>query len=253
MTPLLTSLLMGFPNHPFNTPMSKKGRLLLDSIIEYAIKHSSSKIKKVSNPSIQFMQAFIDVYEPLVYEEACHKYDVQQLVTAVCKKSPRAIDELVSIATLSVLNDQAWMRDNPLTLRNSVGSLSDHNTGIIYKWLTNNYVLTDFSEHDLNKIAQMGTEGYNLEDIKSEAGNVLDNSKKNISYLYAIIVDVTNRAGVIRNKEKAIDQRYENKLREMLATSSTPKIQHYSQDKKADWEREREYINVLLDLDKNDI
>lgn len=242
--------LSAFPQNTFSKPMSKKARILLNGVLDWGYQWSG-KCYKSSNPSRDCYKAFIDAYAPIKFEDACHRFDMSTYITLLNKSyKPNKADSLLDLMTLKNLDNQSWVNESGLKVNvNRVGFLSAERTVELYNWLTSNFLITDFTEMELNKTCEISGDQYSLETVKQEATRIADPDKRTISYLYAIVRDVTSREQVLRSRERAMESRNEERLKALFADTG-PKKQHETPDKTAQWEREREYIDILRDLDE---
>jgi len=250
MSPSVSAALLSIPNKQiFQRPMSKNARKLLSAILDWA-KGPSGKCFKSSNPTVECYRRFADVYQPIAFEHACHRFDLSTYTTLLGKVyKPNTPDSLLDIMLLKNLDDQSWVMSNSLKSNaNRVGDISSERASILYEWLTTNYLMTDFNESDLNKICMMSGDEYNLNTIKVEAGGVKDTDKRNMSYLYAIVRDITSREEVVRRQERAMDLRYGAQLSKAIAYANTPKKVHLSADRSEEWRRERAWLDALADI-----
>lgn len=244
--------LSAFPQNTFSKPMSKKARILLNGVLDWGYQWSG-KCYKSSNPSRDCYKAFIDVYTPIKFEDACHRFDMSTYITLLNKSyKPNKPDGLLDLMLLKNLEDQTWVNNSGLKSNvNKVGVLTSEKAVELYFWLTNSFLITDFTEMELNKISEISGDRYSLATIKQEADRIGDQDKHTISYLYAIVRDATSREEVLRGKEKTMESRNEERLRVLFADTG-PKQQHTTPDKTAQWQRERDYIDILRDIDNDE-
>lgn len=244
--------LSAFPQNTFSKPMSKKARILLNGVLDWGYQWSG-KCYKSSNPSRDCYKTFIDAYTPIKFEDACHRFDMSTYITLLNKSyKPNKPENLMDLMLLKNLDIQSWVNESGLKVNvNRVGFLGTERTAELYTWLTGNFLMTDFTEVELNKISEISSDKYSISTIKQEAGRIADPDKKTVSYLYAIVRDVTAREEVLRGRERVMDSRNEERLRSLFADTG-PKQQHETPDKAAQWRRDRDYIDILRDLDKDD-
>ncbi len=249
--PNLRALLVGTPDIViFDKPMSKDARKLLIDIIKWSSVHSHACFK-VPNPQLACIRAFAAEYNVIKFEEACHRFNLKTYGTLIGKHfKPNKVENLMNVMLLRNLDDRSWVQNNNIESNvNRIGALSNDRTIEVYNWLTTYYILTDFTGSDLNKIVDMGGDEYNLQRIKDEANRITEHEKKTIPYLHAIMKDVVAREAAVRSKERVVGSHYEERLQKVFSYGG-PKIQHANPDKAAEWRREREWLDTLIDLDK---
>jgi hypothetical protein len=249
LDPTVELALLSLPDKQvFSKPMSKKARTLLNGILKWAYQHSGKCFKSAS-PAVDCYRAFVKEYAAIKFEDACHRFDMSTYMSALNKNfRPNKADNLLKLMLLANLEDNSWVSDNGIKSNvNRVGSLKIEKTVVLYEWLTTQFLVTDFTEIDLNKLSAMGDEKYPIQVIKEAASNIKDIDKHNISYLYAIVRDSAARAEVTRNREHISDSKNDELLRQLFSTTG-PKQQYEIPDKTSDWNREREWIDVMRDL-----
>lgn len=249
LDPTVELALLSMPNkHVFSRPMSKKARTLLNGILKWAYQHSG-KCFKSSSPAVDCYTAFIKEYSIIRFEDACHRFDMATYVSALNKSfKPNKAENLLKLMLLSNLEDNAWIADNGIKSNvNRVGSLKTEKTIALYEWLTTHFLVTDFTEIDLNKLSAMGDEKYPIQVIKEAAGNIKDIDKHSISYLYAIVRDESARAEVTRSREHASSSKNDELLQQLFANTG-PKMQHEIPDKTNEWNRERNWLDAMRDI-----
>lgn len=222
------------PNrHRFDSPMSKYARKLLAIMIEW------QKLK----PNI--LNKFAEIFDPIVYEETCHRYKVYNYATLLKEYKPKTEEEIMRALTLANLKDNDWLSRLEVS-GHRVGLISKPRSAEVYRWLTTNFLMTDFNESDLNRIAELGEEKYSFELIKQEAAKILDPNKHNMQYLYAIIFDITEKGRIVDSRTEKLDKKYADKLSKLLATDSEPKQRFtFDGDEEDRWKRERQYLDIL--------
>ncbi len=250
--PNLRALLLNAPDIvSFNKPMSKDARKLLEDMITWGTSRAS-QIYKVSNPSLVCIRDFAAEYQPIKFEEACHYFDLKTYMTIVNKAyKPNKIDNLLNVMLLKNLEDSNWVSEHSIPLKPlRVGSLTNEKTMQLYDWLTTFFVTTDFTAAEINKMAELGTDEFNFQVIKDAANGIVNDEQKKISYLYAVVRDMTSRQQVAHVHEQAMGARYAEKLAKVMSYGG-PKIQHDSTDKTEKWRREREWLEALKDIEEN--
>ncbi len=184
----------------FERPMSKKARQLLFNMAKATTSFSTLKPREA-------VQILIDTFDPIKFEEAVHKYDMGQIVRLIPKKIKK-IEDYKHYITLDFIEDPVWLEKNEVAInRNKVGMLTGHGQSIeLYRWMVSSFLLTDFNEADLNKIAHMGSGIYDINTVMSEGSKIKDTDKRSISYLYAIVRDSAIRQHTIQQKEAEAHQ-----------------------------------------------
>jgi hypothetical protein len=248
LDPTVQVALMSVPNKQiFSRPMSKKARMLLNSILKWAY-HYSGKCFKSTMPAVDCYNAFAAEYSPIKFEDACHRFDMGTYVSTITKThKPNKADNLIGLMLLRCLSD-SWVNDNGIKENASrVGTLTTDRAAQIYEWATTNFLITDFTDAELNKLATLADEKYTLQAVKDAAAQIYDVDKRSISYLYAIVRDSAMRNDFARDKERALSSRYESSLKQLFANAG-PKIEHELEDKTAEWNRERAWLELMRDI-----
>jgi hypothetical protein len=251
LDPAVELALLSLPDKQvFSKPMSKKARLLLNNILKWAYPHTGRCFKS-STPAADCFTAFTKEYSAIKFEDACHRFDMMTYISALNKNfKPNKAENLLKLMLLSNLDDSKWVDENNIKHNvNKVGSLKTERTIILYEWLTTYFIVTDFTEIDLNKLSALGDEKYTLQNIKDVASNISDIDKRNISYLYAIVKNGSVRDEAVHNRDAIAASKNDERLKQLF-TIAGPKIQHDIQDKVDEWKREREWLDAMRDLDE---
>jgi hypothetical protein len=166
-------------------------------------------------------------FDPIRYEEAVHTFEISKYVAALPKKKLKTLDEFVYFIKLGHLDDDAWLRSHGLHRKpGRIGIISNPRVVEIYTWLTTNFLLTDFSDHDLNKIAYLGQENFDINVIKSEAPKITDIDKRNVSYLYAVVRDKALRVETIKSRLEEREELIRNRLYEVVRDLPVNKLEY---------------------------
>jgi hypothetical protein len=251
LDPAVEIALLSLPDKQvFSRPMSKKARVLLNGILKWAYPHSG-KCYKSPSPAKDCFTAFTKEYSAIKFEDACHRFDMTTYVSVLNKSfRPNKAENLLKLMLLCNLDDQKWVDENGIKHNtNRVGSLKTESAVVLYEWATTHFIITDFTEIDLNKLSALGDEKYTLQDIKDAANSIHDIDKRNISYLYAIVKNIDARDKVVRNKEASASIKNDERLRQLFAVTG-PKPQHEIQNKTEEWNREREWLDTLRDINE---
>lgn len=230
--PVVTATLSVLPNKEvFMRPMSRKARALLGIIIDW-LKNKPGMLAKFAN-----------VYDPIVFEEACHRYDTYKYKELLKDVKAKTEQEILDVATLKNLKNHEWSeRLAPNTHR--AGLISNPRSAEVYRWLTTNFLLMDFSPEDLNKVAFLGE--YALEHVKQTARNIKDKDKHSIGYLYAIVIDEAEKNKVIASQADLAEKQYVEKIQRIIDDAAIPRqIHKFDGDEEERWAREREYLDYL--------
>jgi len=249
--PAIELALLSLPDKKaFSKPMSKKARILLNNMLKWGYQHSGRCFKS-STPAADCFTGFTKEYSAIRFEDACHRYDMMTYISAINKNfKPNKAENLLKLMLLGNLNDSRWVDENNIKHNvNKVGSLKTERTIILYEWLTTYFIVTDFTEIDLNKLAALGDDKYTLQAIKDVASNISDIDKRNISYLYAIVKNDSSRDEIVRNRDTIAAIKNDERLKQLFAISG-PKLQHEIQDKTDEWNRERDWIEALRDINE---
>jgi len=232
--PVVSTIINALPNKSaFLRPMSKDARALLTTMIHW------------STPWPGVLPKFAAQYDPIAYEEACQKYVTFKYKDLLKGHKPKTHEEVLDILTLRNLQNYEWSSKLQPNVHR-VGLISLPRSADVYRWLTSHFLLTDFNGYDLNKISYLGDEKFSLEVIKQEAARISDPDKHSVPYLYAIIVDVTERGKIASSKEQQTEKRYSDKLTRLIQEAAEPKMVHkFDGDETSRWERERQYLDFL--------
>jgi hypothetical protein len=251
MHPILETIKQMVPEGAvFDRPMSKKARLLLVDMLNW-VNESNLKFGGFK----QCFSEIIKLYNPRDFEHWCHTYDMSKYTKRIpsSKKMKTKGDVLYWFEFMN-LHDDNWIRESEMSLNpNRVGSLQ--NCGEIYDWLTNGWLLTDFTEHDLNKICQLGQENIDLKLIKQEARQITDLDKHNIPYLYAVVESKARSAKAITVAQNKELDGYRKKLQQLytLSKEADTKLPMRGGTALADPARTRAYAEAIRhDLDDDD-
>jgi hypothetical protein len=243
MYPILETIKKTLPEGAvFDKPMSKKARILLVDMLNW-VNESNLKFGGFK----QCFTEIIKLYNPGDFEHWCHIYDMSKYMKKIpSSKKMKTKGDVIYWFEFMNLHDDNWVREAELSLNpNRVGNLQ--NCVEIYNWLTSNWLYTDFTEYDLNKIAQMGHDNIGLDLIKTEARQITDRDKHNIPYLYAVVdgkAKTAKAATAIENKE--LDG-YRKKMQQLyvLAKESTIKLPMRGGTALADPARTRAYAEAI--------
>src|SRR5687767_14822274 len=110
------------------------------------------------------MSEFVANLDPLVYEDVCHRFKIDLHLATLKKNKANSLpgpfkskQDILQAMSLCHFDDTEWLRNNGLLDNDRrVRVLSGPRVHEIYDWLTINFLITDFSEEDLNKIAMLG-------------------------------------------------------------------------------------------------
>lgn len=229
-------------------PVSKKARKLLFSMVEWSKKSYS----KIFNSQAKFLEKFADIYDPIIYDEACHRFKDLSKYTSFLPSSQtlKTQENVLNEMTLYRLSNYSWTQQQGLdNLSNRSILLSNLKLKELYYWLTDGFILNDFHEAELDKISSMGE--FDLDLIKREASNITDPLKHTISYLYAIVADQADKLEVVQGRQKVVNNQYKNKLDRLYKES----IEHNQLspfkgdiDSVDRWNRAQDYIDILESL-----
>lgn len=239
-------------NSYFKRAMSKRARRLLECMLEWS---NFYHMKWGGNHA--FMGAFGPEFDALVYENICHAFKVESYFpqftkTKIRKAVPgefKTKEDVLRAMRLEHFQDRAWISE--LDLKESakqVMSLETPRAHQVYNWLTTNFVITDFSEDDLNKIAMLGDDRYTLEMIKREATKIHDVQKRSIAYLYAIVRDVTDREEYSRKGLRSAQEKNDELVKQLFRFEAEAKnklVHPRDEDMRSKWEQERAFIDIL--------
>jgi hypothetical protein len=192
----------------FSLPMSKLARKLLVDIVKW----SRGSVWVGANLK-QTAQALSEHFDPILYEEAAHVYDVTKYIKLLEAKKIKNVQDYIAHIKLSNLQDEKWLRANSMQVKGArVGLVSSPRSIEVYKFLTEEFLLSDFNEAELNKLAYLGSEMFDLDIIRSEAKRIKDPDKRTVSYLYAIVRDKAIRQDTVRAKNEEVADQARAKL-----------------------------------------
>lgn len=230
----------------FTVPMSKSARKLLNDLLKHSLHFAKGNIKLAAD-------TLAANFDPILYEEAAHLYDIGHYLKLLPKKI-KNVNEFKNLVLLSNLKDQAWLRANELHYRtNRVGLISNAKAVEVYRWITTEFLLIDFTDQDLNKIAFMGQESFDLAVIKAEAKKIQEIDKRNVSYLYAIVRDKALKLEAHKTKEFVKEEEERSKLAGILSSYLLVDKKLPYQSTPEDLERRRRHLEYLkVDIDHDD-
>lgn len=246
-------------NSKMKHPMSKNARKLLDAMMSWVKQFCGGQIW-TGIP--QFIADFDLIYSPIIYEDVCHKYKTDTYISALSSKNKKTLlpgpfktkDDVLNTMMLKHFNNHVWIYDNSIADNDRrVSILSTEKAANTYNWLTTNFLVSDFSEDDLNKIAAMGDDTFNIDTIKREASRITDIHKHNVAYLYAIVRDIAIREEYISRQNKILLDKQSAKLNSIiqLELECQNKITHESEsDYKKQWELNREFAELARSIKK---
>ena len=244
LEPELSLLLMNVPKEhkaKFTRPMSRKARKLVNDMVRWGI----TFIKKDPQTTGKLVA---EAFSAIVYEEAIHLYDTTGYIKLLDKK-PKTNDEFIYFFTLQNLSDNKWLREKGLAYNDKrLGLISEPKAVELYSWFTEHFLLSDFQEQDLNKIAFLSQGQFDTSIIKREAAKIQDPDKRNIAYLYAIVRDIAIRSAAIREKDAEVQVEHHAKLRSLCAEHMQAKTKSVFEDDEelsASWSRARSYLTKI--------
>lgn len=166
----------------FRYPMSKTGKELLTSVLRGCM------MWRQKFTVVKFMEALCTAYDPVKYDQFVnrHSFNVDKVSKAICKMKPRTLEDAIGYILLDQASQDSWREDNKVTDKPIMGALTSPNTYQVYKWLTRNFLLTDFNDFDLNKIVELSNIT-SLDVIKLEAYGVQDPTKRSVPFLYVVV------------------------------------------------------------------
>jgi hypothetical protein len=245
LTSAADSMLKFAPNKQlFQRPMSFGSRDLLLGLIEW----SRTKLHLFGNRPDILMINFGKVFDQVKYENAEQTYDIEQYLKLVPTLKSKTEADILDILSLKLLFNEEWNHTNNIKRKLHVGDITQYTE--LYNWVVDKFVLVDFNRYDLDKIVEMGRLA-TLEVIKREAQHVHDPDKKSISYLYAIIRNVSSKDEVMQYRADIIDVANKEKLAQLsdFANGAEDKIPFKSDpDFLKKQQSDRELIDILRKL-----
>lgn len=245
-----------------NAPMSHPARKLLTRVLTFSL---SKFAKEFNNNKALLLDEFAKSYNPVMYEHVASTYKIDtfpgtgraesvvkllQTLTQDHKGDGRKI--AIAFMQLDIFSNNKWLRDSGMETRQTVtvGNICDLHTITIYTWLTNRFLLTDFNEHDLNKICEMGASRMNLDTIKEHGLGIPDQTKKTIPYLFAIVRDVAIKQSVMKDRQAEEDRVNMAALARVMQYNTPNKLDFKADDLSDYMKRSEGYMSVFDNIIK---
>jgi hypothetical protein len=195
------------------TPMSKKARKMFFDMMTAL--NSIGKMKPKECAKI-----LSESYSAVGFEDLVHKFEPSSILKLLPKRV-KTLDEYRFYISLKFLSDSEWCEKNEVQFnRNKVGGLSGK-AAELYKWMTESFLMTDFNEYDLNKIAHMGSGIYDLETVITEGNKIKDPDKRSVSYLYAIVRDDALKQHALKQRDQSRDDDNMSRLSALIKSTTT--------------------------------
>jgi hypothetical protein len=197
-------------------------------------------------------------YTPIIYEEACHTYNLDtypgKQIPAMNAASASKFADALDYMLLKNLKDRTWLASSNINMNpHRVALLSTPEAETVYTWLTTRYLLTDFSDQELNKLAELSSSNFDFDTIKQHANAVTDASKRSIAYLYAVVRDESIKSKAIKDRLLKEEQDQKNKLIDTLQYYNSPKTPFIIDTDYIDQlDKESVYIEELTKKDVNE-
>lgn len=255
------ALLLNRPR--FKRPMSKKARKLLGAMLEW-----SAQFHGLWGNVNLFLNDFEQGYDAVVYEDICHRYKIDVHLKQLSSKSKKTIltgtaratkEEVLKAMTLQHFDNNEWLEKQEDLLDNAyrVKVLTNTRARDTYNWLVENFLITDFTEEDVNKIAFLSDEKVSFDLIKKTALRVKgeDIHKCTMAYLYAVVRDIREKDEYLTRQQKDAEERNTQKLVQALQLEEAAKhklVHKFDEDMRSRWEKERELVELARNLKKNE-
>lgn len=236
-------------------PMSRKAKRLLVSMLDWSKQYHVKLWGSVAD----FMKDFYNEFEPLHYEEICHRFNIDHHLTkmksgkaGIIPGSHKTKRQVLDSMRLDHFESMKWIQDSALQDNGKrIGSITNLQAIEVYEWITTNFLLTDFSEDDLNRIISLGDEKFSFATVKREALKIHDADKRSMAYLYAIVRDLTIKEEAMRAKNVDIVSSQEFKLKsiiEIASEASTKMVHKTDQDATKRWQHELSILESIKDI-----
>jgi hypothetical protein len=242
----------------FQRMMSKGARDTLCSMVDWGC----GQLQYFNNDNKVLLDEFVKSYSQIRFEEAEQTKDTEQYVKLIVgagvgpKKipgfKPKTADDVIRAMSLDLLFDNNWAHSMSIQVRNRVGDITQAED--LYNWITSKFVLTYFTKADLGKIADMAklASFEYIKDIAMQPYIINDRDRRHIAYLYEAVVSRLTADQTLSRQSAVINRANDTKLGQLklFAEESNYKIPiKPDPDFKERSERDREYIDILRDLD----
>lgn len=248
------SLLIGVSKESvdkFNRPMTHNARKLLVRMITWA---GTKFAKDFDNNKSKLLEAFAAVYDPCKYEFVNQRYDIstypgngrsESMHDAIEAAPGDKKAKALHLLTLANFDNSKWVEGAEFkTKAGYVGNILHQTTSDVYQWVVTKFVVTDFNDHDLNKICEIGATRISMDVLKTSASNIYDDSKRTIPYLFAIVRDVAIKDTVARDAGLVEDRRSREAMARAMQYAGVPANKYSISDEDA-LSRAADYMSVL--------
>jgi len=259
LDPVLAAGLNGACLRTLTRPMSYSGRKLLNkNLQQLVVKYS----QKLGLSQVATINKFADMFDPLVYESVAQQFEIDSYPgTGKNNKWPSQVQlkgldvegQFKYCANLEHFREQTWLAEHELKPKHHVGSVTNASTVPVYNWMTNHFLVVDFSDQEMNKICEMGSGLFDINTIMKYAGQIADPSKRSAAYLYAIARDASIKESVSRSRLAEEEARQKESLIRAVSYVNTPKTPfEVTEDDISSIERAAEYMRILQESKDND-
>lgn len=240
-------------------PMSHSGRKLMNKHLAQLMHRYATKMGMTQ---VKAMDVFTALFDPTVYESAAQRYECDgypgqgahsKWPGTTLLKGMSVKDQFEYCTALKHFDDDRWHADHSLKRRPHVGSVTNERTAKVYTWITTYFLVTDFTDAELNKICEMGSDSFDLDTIKKYASQISDPQKRSASYLYAIARDASLKESVSRTRLAEEEARQKDSFIKAISYISTPRsLFEVTDEDHAAIERTAEYMRILQESKDND-
>ena len=225
----------------FFTPMSKNARELTQKLFD--------KLASLIRPGINhgsLMTALTPRWDPIIFENAVAKYKnlATKISTGLDFHKKLNLNQIIDRFLLTDIDDD-WAETHGLDLNGKcVGFLTDPKVISTYRYLTKNFLLSDFNESELNKLIAMGQ--FELSAITEVCNTIPDPNKHNASYLWAAMTELQQRNDSSKRKSDLAKKSSDAKLLALIDTISGEKQAYKSDaDRLEQWNIDRVFIDDI--------
>lgn len=240
----------------FNRPMSHNARKLLTRMLTWA---APKFAKDFNNSKAALFEEFSKIFDPTIYEWAVQRYDLSKypgngraeaFQDAVVSAGPTNKDKVMRVLSLYNIQDDRWIESADIQSSNGyVGNILAEHTKQVYDLITTQFLVSDFNEHDLNRICELGATRIQLSTLRQHMSTINDPSKRSVPYLFAIARDSAIRSTFVKDAIAAEEQKQREALSRAIMYAGKPKLPYNSDvDYESAGDRAAAYAEILKEL-----
>lgn len=240
-------------------PMSYSGRKLLNKNLHQLIQKYAQKLGLTQ---VKAIAKFADTFDRIRYESVAQQFDIDgypgtgknsKWPDQAILKSMSLEEQFAYCANLEHFTNATWLSEHNPKHKHHVGSVTNEATAAVYNWITSKFLVSDFSDFDLNKICEMGSSIFDLNTIIKYADQIYDPQKRSVSYLYAIARDASLKESVSRSRLAEEEARQKESFMRALDYIKTPRSPFIvTEDDYSSIDRTAEYMRILRESKEND-